>query len=151
MTDTMRRLMGAAVLMLISSLALPAAAETGSPERTSSDPKAGKTVHHVDEISETFSGIHALVARAYPQVRGRGINDEHASGGRHSDHQGRQAKRRHGGEHDRHRDHEKSRDAAGQGSRPNNVLNLILVLLIPAAVGAIGGRVLRARTLSPAS
>ncbi|MDQ4144955.1 MAG: copper resistance protein CopC [Actinomycetota bacterium] len=78
--------------------------------------------------------------------------------GRHRDHKdkksrhGQHGKRgKHGGGHSK--DEEGGGPTAGPNrpSRPNDVLNLALVLLIPALVGAVGGRALRARTPASAS
>lgn len=40
--------------------------------------------------------------------------------------------------------------AAPKPSKPNDVVNLLLVLLIPAAMGAVGGRMLRKARVRPA-
>ncbi|HYN36818.1 MAG TPA: copper resistance protein CopC [Actinomycetota bacterium] len=40
--------------------------------------------------------------------------------------------------------------AASKPSKPNDVVNLLLVLLIPAAMGAVGGRMLRKARVKPA-
>ncbi len=102
-----------------------------------------------------------------------GDHDAHSSGGDHrGGSHGEHARR--GGDHDRkkhgdghkrknHRDHQghdrpgdpgdDRRPQAGPGrpARPNPVLNLVLALLFPAAIGLVGGRVLRARTPATAS
>ena len=287
---TMRRLIGAAALMLITALALPAAAEPGTPKKVSSDPQPRATVHHVHEVSVTFNepldptvsnlrvfacdervdsgeprfsetyetisvdldesppGKYSVVyhatgvddtpeERANPTEGSFGFalhyarcedddkkhdhdkkNDKgdhghgkdrdrhhgngkdrrhhdpddgdhtgrhttqssdhdahmgspadghsehsttkehdgkHSRGERHPDHDRAHSNRKHEEKGGRHRGHDRDSRAAGPTpsgrSRPNNVLNLALVLLIPAALGALGGRALRARALSTAS
>ena len=83
--------------------------------------------------------------------------DRHRKGDDRAGHERRHTKRRHKGTHSRSR-HDKHSPAGGGNAKgserpsgPNNVLNLALVLLIPGALGAIGGRALRAKALSTAS
>lgn len=97
-----------------------------------------------------------------------GTHDTH-SGGKHSDgthkgghaggdgdhskkHEGKHHQKGHGGGHGDHGDQGSAGNggdrptAAPEGpSRPNPALNLALVLLLPALVGLVGGRTLRAR------
>lgn len=84
---------------------------------------------------------------------GKGDQHEDKGGGGHQkgDHSGHGDKGAKG-EHMGHRPDPKDPDAGagGEPSRPNDVLNLVLALGLPALVGALGGRALRARTISPA-
>ena len=133
MIGTMRRVIAASALTLIGTLFAPGVAEE-APSRYLTDPNPGNVVHGVDEIA----------APSHERPGNRGV-----------DHDRPNPKRGHEGMNDQRRHHERSPGHGGRRrpkrSQPNDALNLALVFLIPAAVGAIGGLALRARTVSTTS
>ena len=102
-------------------------------------------------LASVFPGIPALADsgpsllansshKAHPGMDGRGKGQD----GQHG-----------GGNHHGHKENQKDNAGTTTGptskSKPNDMLNLLLVLLIPAGVGAIGGRKLRRTRVKPAS
>ena len=126
----------------------------------------GHTGGHAGSPGE-HAGEHAGATGSHGDHTGGGHSDEHVTDherrhdgskkghekGKRARHGGKHEDRKHGGKHEDHGSRNGSGQAAAprpEPSRPNNVINLILALGIPALVGALGGRALRARAVSPA-
>lgn len=83
--------------------------------------------------------------------------DHHSRKEGHQRHKGRHGdskdhgNRKHGNHDSKGPEREGPSSGSERPDRPNDALNLVLVLSIPALVGAVGGRALRARTLVSAS
>ncbi len=131
---TMRRSIAATGLTLIAALFAPAVAEEAPPRYVTPDPKT-QMVYGADEVSalssETRSGRRTHRDRPHTRRGHQGMDDRRSQ---HAERAGQGAPSR-----------------PKRPTAPNNALNLALVILIPAALGAIGGFALGARTLNTAS
>ena len=96
-------------------------------------------------LAVVFPGAPAMgkndpLVYASSHTKHEGMNHGNDKGGRHS-----------GGQHHGNKGGQGDDDAKpASKSKPNDVVNLLLVLLIPAGMGAIGGRMLRRTRVTPA-
>ena len=125
----MRKLPAIALIALLAAT-IPAMAEPGPPRRESSPLQHGDTVKDAGEISLAASR----------RDREKGHEEKGHKKGGHSEHD----------DHDPGRERGRRPSSGPQPDRSNNALDLLLVLGLPALIGALGGRALRARTLGPA-
>ena len=144
----MNRMGVPAVLLLATGfLAVPAQADASPPIYESSNPSKGE-----EGTAHTGSGMSDH-ANDHPGDGNAGGRDDGRNKGHHHK-RGSAGSPQDGGKHHGSSGSEKGGAGDGGGrspkSKPNDLLNLLLVLLLPAGMGAIGGRMLRRTRVKPA-
>ena len=135
--------MGVAAVLLPAAgfLAAPAQADPGPPVYESSNPSKGE-----EGTAHTGSGMSDH-ANDHSRDGNAGDHDDHGRNKGHHHKRGSAGSPQDGGKHHGNGGSEKGGAGNGGGrppkSKPNDLLNLLLVLLFPAGMGAIGGRMLR--------
>lgn len=109
----------------------------------------GGSTRHAEHT--TSGGDHGA---GHGPHRGRGDGGHHSNGDRRKGHDGTKKGSKHHGDKG-HSGHDQKGGGRGdraerRADRPNDALSLALVLLLPAVVGGLGGRALRARAVASA-